>query len=66
MLNLLISRAKEDNQITGLIPHLIDGGISILPYANDTILCMEHDLEKATNLKLLLCAFEKLLDLKIN
>jgi hypothetical protein len=27
---------------------------------------MEHDLEKATNLKLLMCAFEKLLDLKIN
>jgi hypothetical protein len=30
MLALLISRAKEDGQITGLIPHLIDGGIFIL------------------------------------
>jgi hypothetical protein len=30
MLALLISSAKEDGQITGLVPHLIDGGIFIL------------------------------------
>jgi hypothetical protein len=30
MLNLLISRAKEDNQIIDLLPHLIDGGISTI------------------------------------
>jgi hypothetical protein len=30
MLNLLISRAKEEGQINGLVPHLIEGGISIL------------------------------------
>ena len=29
MLNLLISRTKEDGQITGLVP-LVDGGLSIL------------------------------------
>jgi hypothetical protein len=66
MLALLISRAKEDGQITGLIPHLIDGGIFILQYTNDTILFMENDLEQAKNMKLLLCAFEKLSGLKIN
>jgi hypothetical protein len=38
MLNLLISRAKEDNQITGLISHLIVRGIFILEYADNTIL----------------------------
>jgi hypothetical protein len=30
MLNLLISRAKEGGQSNGLVPHLIEGGISIL------------------------------------
>jgi hypothetical protein len=38
MLALLITKAKEEGQITGLIPHLIDGGISILQYADNTIL----------------------------
>jgi hypothetical protein len=30
MLAILISRAKEDGQVDGLIPHLVDGGVSIL------------------------------------
>jgi hypothetical protein len=66
MLALLLSRAKEDGQITGLVPHLVDGGISILQYADDIILFVEHNLEEETNMKLLLCAFEKLSGLKIN
>jgi hypothetical protein len=33
-------------KIEGVIPHLVDGGLSILQYADDTILFMEHDLEK--------------------
>jgi hypothetical protein len=49
-----------------VIPHLVDDGLSILQYADDTILFMEHDLEKVRNMKLLLCAFEELSDLKIN
>jgi hypothetical protein len=36
MLAVLISRAKEDGQITGLVPRLVDGGISILQYVDDT------------------------------
>jgi hypothetical protein len=47
MLTLLILRAKEDGQITGLVPHLVDEGISILQYAYDTILFMDHDIEQA-------------------
>jgi hypothetical protein len=30
MLAILIARAKEDGQIDGLIPHLVEGGVSIL------------------------------------
>jgi hypothetical protein len=64
MLAILIARAKEDGQVDGLIPHLVDGGISILQYADDTVIFMEHDLHKALNMKLILCIFEELSGLK--
>ena len=66
MLAVMIERAKVDGQIDGVVNHLADGGLSILQYANDTILFMDHDLEKARNLKLILSAFEQLSGLKIN
>jgi hypothetical protein len=66
MLAVLIKRAKTEGQIEGVIPHLVDDGLSILQYANDTILFMEHSLEKARNMKLLLSAFKELSGLKIN
>jgi hypothetical protein len=66
MLTILITRAKIDGQIEGVIPHLVDGGLLILQYADDAILFMEHDLEKAQNLKLNFAAFEQLSGLKIN
>ena len=66
MLAIFISRAKETEQIQGVIPHLVDEGLSILQYADDTVIFMGNDLEKAKNMKLLLCAFEQLSRLKIN
>ena len=63
---MLVNRAKQDGQVGGLIPHLVDGGVSILQYADDTIIFMEHDLAKARNMKLVLCLFEQLSGLKIN
>lgn len=66
MLAILINRAKVDGRLSGLVPHLVDGGLSILQYANDTILFMDHDFEKAINMKLILCDFEQLLGIKIN
>lgn len=45
---------------------MVDNGLSILQYADDTILFMDQDLEKAKNMKLLLCAFQQLSSLKIN
>jgi hypothetical protein len=66
MLAIIINRAKEDGQVDGLIPHLVEGGVSILQYAYDAIIFMEHDSEKARNMKLILCLFEKLSGFKIN
>lgn len=47
MLAIIVNRAKVDVQVSGVVPHLVDGGLSILQYADDTILFMEHDLEEA-------------------
>ena len=66
MLATLITRARDNEQFRGLVPHLVDGGLSILQYADDTILFLENDVGHARNLKLVLCAFEKLSGLKIN
>jgi hypothetical protein len=66
MLVILIKRAKDDGQINGVVLHLVDDGLSILQYVDDTFIFLDHDIEKAKNLKLLLCAFEKLSGLKIN
>jgi hypothetical protein len=66
MLAIIINRAKDDGQVDGLIPHLVEGGVSLLQYADDTIIFMQHDLEKALNMKLILCMFEQLSGLKIN
>ena len=57
---------QAGGQIAGVVPHLVDGGLSILQYADDTVLFMEHDLDKARNLKLLLSAFEQMSGLNIN
>jgi len=45
MLALFINRAKADNQLNGVVPHLVEDDLSILQYADDTILFMEHNLE---------------------
>jgi hypothetical protein len=66
MLAILIARAKLDDKVGGLIPHLVEGGVSILQYADDTSLFMGHDLDKDVNMKLILCIFEQTSDLKIN
>src|SRR6266542_1781427 len=54
MLAVLIERAKVNRQIEGIVPHLVDGGLSILQYVDDIILFMDNDLEKAKNIKLIL------------
>jgi hypothetical protein len=54
---MLKSSLQGENRMDALIPHLAKGGLSILQYAGDTILFMEHDLEKAPNMKLVICIF---------
>jgi hypothetical protein len=46
MLAITTARAKEDGQVQGLITRLVEGGVSILQYADDIIFFMERDLER--------------------
>jgi hypothetical protein len=50
---ILFNRAKTEGQISGVIPHILDDGLSILQYANDTILFVDHNFGQARNMKLL-------------
>ena len=43
--SLCIYVAKAEDQLSGVVPHLIEGGLSILQYADDTILFLDHNLE---------------------
>ncbi|WVZ95111.1 hypothetical protein U9M48_040913 [Paspalum notatum var. saurae] len=66
MLAIIINRAKVAGKVNGVIPHLMNDGLSILQYADDTVIFLDHNLEMARNMKALLCVFEKLFGLKIN
>ena len=45
MLAVMIEHAKVAGQFEGVIPHLVDGGLSILQYADATILFIDHALQ---------------------
>jgi hypothetical protein len=66
MLAVLIERSKGMGFFDGLVPHLVEDGLSILQYGDDMILFLDDDLEKARGLRLVMSAFEKLSGLKIN
>ena len=46
MLAIIIARAKEDGQVKGVVPHLVEEGLSILQYADDTIIFLTMILTK--------------------
>jgi hypothetical protein len=48
-------KAASHNLISGLLPHVIEGGVVSLQYADNIVLFLEDDLEKANNLK---CYFD--------
>jgi hypothetical protein len=49
MLDSIIKRAKEDDQVEGLIPHLVDGGVSIPQYADDATIFMKKLRKRVKN-----------------
>jgi hypothetical protein len=62
----MIHKAQSNGLFYGLIDHIITNGVDVLQYADDTIVCLKHDLNGARNLKLLLYMYELMAGLKIN
>jgi hypothetical protein len=54
----MIVKAQVNGLINGLVKHLIPNGVVVLQYADDTIVCLENDMEKASYMKLLLSLYE--------
>jgi len=44
-LSAMLSRACAAGMIKGLVPHLVEGGLTHLQYADDTILLLQFDLQ---------------------
>jgi len=62
----MLMKAARQNLISGLLPQVMGGGVVSLQYADDTLLFLEDDIEKAQTLKWLLVCFEKMSGMKIN
>jgi hypothetical protein len=62
----MIAQAQEAGLITRLVPHLIEKGVVILQYADDTIILIRDDMEQIIHMKLILYMFEAMSGLKIN
>lgn len=41
-LSAMLTRAGKARVIHGLVPHLVDGGITHLQYADDTVLLLQY------------------------
>jgi hypothetical protein len=62
----MIHKAQSNNLFSCLIDHIVNKDVAVLQYADDTIICLEHNLEGARNMKLLLYMYELMVGLKIN
>ena len=62
----MVIMGQSNGIIRGLIPEYVQNGIALLQYADDTILCLQDDLENAQNMKFLLYLYEGMPGLKIN
>jgi hypothetical protein len=62
----MVSVAQQNDLLLGLANNIIQKGVAMLQYADDTILLIHDNMEQARNLKLLLYIFEAMSGLKIN
>jgi hypothetical protein len=62
----MLDNARESGQIHGLVPHLVEGGITHLQYADDTIIFLAFEEQSILYTKFLLYCFEDMSGLKVN
>jgi len=54
-LSRMIHKAQSNGLFCGLADHITENGVAVLQYADDTIICLKHNIEGARNMKLLTC-----------
>jgi hypothetical protein len=64
-LSNMLTKARDVGFIRGLVPDLVEGGLTHMQYTDDTI-CIEMDEDSIAHTKFLLYYFESLFVLKIN
>ena len=62
----MVRHSQRNGMLTGLADNLIQHGVAILQYADDTIICLKENLKNARNIKILLYLYELMSSLKIN
>jgi hypothetical protein len=65
-LAVVVEEAKNSGHLTGPVPHLISGGVSLLQYADNTVVLLECSDSNILHLKFLLYCFENMSCMKIN
>ena len=65
-LSEMLSRACAAGIINGLVPNLVEGGLSHLQYADDTVILLQYSPEILKNIRLILSTYEVLSGMKIN
>jgi len=53
-LSAMLHLAGARGEIKGLVPHLIEGGLTHLQYADDTVIFMEYNEVNFSNMKFIL------------
>jgi hypothetical protein len=57
-----MKKAREASLIRGLVPELVEGGLTHLEYADDIVICLEIDDDSIYNTKFLLYCLKICLD----
>ena len=62
----MLSSAARARDLQGVIPQLVEGGLTHLQYADDTIIFLKKTDTNIRNLKFILFCFEAMSRMKIN
>ena len=65
-LDHILATVKCKGHIKGVVPHLVEGGLTHIQYVDDTVILMDLDDKTIRNTKFLLYCFEWMSGLKIN
>ncbi|WVZ81652.1 hypothetical protein U9M48_029031 [Paspalum notatum var. saurae] len=62
----ILRKARNGGYISGLVPEQVEGGLTHLQYADDTVLFLEDSVDEIRNIKFILFCYEEMSGMKIN